>query len=81
MLVFFHEAYCIWVSLHSLMDYSYCIQELRAVNKSKICGEMDTYSFYLIIEFKDLVISKKLFDKKLDSSDLINQLSLFLNNT
>ena len=41
-----------------------CIQELRAVNKSKICGEMDPYSFYLIIEFKDFVISKKLFDKK-----------------
>ena len=58
-----------------------CIQELRAVNKSKICGEMGPYSFYLIIEFKDLVISKKLFDKKLDNSDSINQLNLFLNNT
>ena len=42
---------------------------------------MDPYSFYLIIEFKDLVISKKLFDKKLDNSDSIYQLSLFLNNT
>ena len=58
-----------------------CIQELRSVNKSKICGEMDPYSFYLIIEFKDLVISKKLFNKKLDNSGSINQLNLFLNNT
>ena len=35
----------------------------------------------MIIKFKDFIISKKLFDKKLDNSNSINQLSLFLNNT